>query len=394
MDRRSLLKGIGASGLLLNAVRPAFAAQGRASSSRRVIVVGGGIIGAGIAYELAKRGAQVTVLERKAPASGTTGDSYAYLNASTKSNSRPYFELNRLGMAGWRVWQGEAGKPLPIRWDGAVYWRSETEPGAKLDQSFETVKRWGYAGQHIGPDDLRRLLPTIKGGPVTSGAFFPEEGSVDPAGAVSALLDRATRLGARVRYPVGVTELLIKNGIVRGVRTDRGEISADTVVLAAGLGSKALAEAQGIRLPLNASTGILLHTQPTAPIVGRLAFAPRASFRQMTDGRILASIGHEGASMTGDGATAQISRDILDAAEAYLPALRNIPIERIGIGQRVLPADTFPIVGYAPGAEGLYLTTTHSGVTLAPIFGRFAATEILDGVRIDLLDGFRPERFS
>lgn len=394
MDRRSLLKGVGTSALLLSTIRPGDAAEVRARSSRHVIVIGGGIIGAGVAYELAKRGVQVTVLERKAPASATTGDSYAYLNASTKSGSRPYFEINRLGMTGWRVWQGEGGKRLPLRWDGAVYWRSEAEEGAKLDRSFETVRRWGYAGERIDGEDIRRLLPTVTGGPVSTGAYFPEEGSVDPVEAVSALLDRATQLGARVRFPVEVSSLVVKQGVVRGVTTSQGEILADMVVLAAGLGSKALAEAAGVKLPLNASTGILLHTKPAAPIIARLAFAPRATFRQMTDGRILASIGHEGAPVTGDSGTAKIAQDILDAAAAYLPRIRDVSIERVGVGQRVLPADNFPIVGDAPGVKGLYLITTHSGVTLAPVLGRLAATEIIDGVRVDVLNDFRPERFG
>lgn len=389
MERRDFLKAAGVATLAIPAMLRA-----RPGTRPKVIVIGAGIIGAGIAYELAKRGAEVTVLERAAPAAGTTGDSYAYLNASTKSGSRPYFDLNWLGMQGWRVWQREAGAALPLRWDGAVYWRDGAAESAKLDTALATVRGWGYAGERIDADDVHRLLPTVTGGPVSTAGYFPEEGSVDPAAAVAALLARAKALDARVIYPVTVSSLILAGGIARGVRTDRGEMLADTVVLAAGIGSRALAEAHGIKLPLGASAGILLRTQPHAPIVDRLAFAPGATFRQMTDGRLLASIGHEGASVAAGSTSAQMALDIAKATAVYLPQMRGIAVERVSVGQRVLPADTFPIAGHAPGVKGLYIVATHSGVTLAPVLGRFAATEILDDVRIDALGSFRLDRFK
>jgi glycine/D-amino acid oxidase-like deaminating enzyme len=84
----------------------------------------------------------------------------------------------------------------------------------------------------------------------------------------------------------------------------------------------------------------------------------------------------------------------LAGAADYLPQIRDAAIERVTIGQRVLPGDGFPIVGFVPKVDRLYVAVTHSGVTLAPVLGRWAATEILDGARIDLLDSFRPARFA
>lgn len=391
MDRRTLLKGAGATTLMLGA---SGLVRARPQTSQSVLIIGAGIIGAGIAYELAKRGAQVTVVERKAPASATTGDSYAYLNASTKSGSQPYFALNWMGMAGWRVWQQEAGPAFPLRWDGSVYWRDSADEAGKLDRALAAVKGWGYSAEHLDAGDVRRLMPTVQSGPVQTAAYFPEEGSVDPVAAVDVLLARAKQLGAKVLYPVEVSSLIVTNGQVRGVRTNHGEMLADTVVLAAGLGSKALAEAQGVKLPLSGSAGILLHTHPHAQIIGRMAAAPHATFRQMSDGRILASIGHEGASVVGNATPERIAKDILDATAAYLPQIRDVKIDRVSIGQRVLPADSFPIAGYAPNMKGLYMVTTHSGMTLAPILGRAAAIEILDGISVAPLAMFRPQRFG
>ncbi|NPB39923.1 FAD-binding oxidoreductase, partial [Shigella sonnei] len=87
-------------------------------------------------------------------------------------------------------------------------------------------------------------------------------------------------------------------------------------------------------------------------------------------------------------------KTIQDAAACYLPALGKAEIERVSIGQRVVPRDSLPVVGFAPRLGGLYVAVTHSGVTLAPALGRLAALEILDGVVADPLANYRLGRFA
>ena len=69
-------------------------------------------------------------------------------------------------------------------------------------------------------------------------------------------------------------------------------------------------------------------------------------------------------------------------------------MENVTIGQRVLPPDGFPIVGYLRGPRNLYVTATHSGVTLAPILGQYATQEILDGISLEPLSPYRPDRLG
>lgn len=403
MERRQVLQllAASASALAFAPARPASAAAATAATAaaggqpRKVVVIGAGILGAAIGYELSKRGAEVTILDRAGPAAATTGDSFAYLNASTKASSRPYYTLNWLGMAGWHAWQNEPGAPLPLKWAGSVYWRDDAAKARQVAETLATVRGWGYAGQPVDAAQIRRLLPgvTVPGAP--TGAFYPEEGSVDPAEAVRALLERAQQHGATVRYPVEVTSLIVEDSQVRGVRTKDGELRADTVVIAAGHGSQALAESLGVALPLTASTGILVHTAPQPHFLDKVVFASHNTFRQKVDGRVVISgSGHEGGGGPGS-SPEEIGRGILASAAQYLPQLRDAKIERVSFGQRVLPGDSFPIVGFAPKVSQLYVAVSHSGVTLAPVIGRWAATEILDGARVDLLDeGFRPDRFA
>ncbi len=388
LDRRRVLGLLGTSLLAAGWGRHVLAAR----PSRKVVVVGAGILGAAIGYELARRGAEVTILEKAKPAAGTTGDSFAYLNASTKSSSKPYFDLNAFGLAGWRRWQHEAGAELPLQWGGAAYWRDDEEASAKLQSTLRIVQGWGYGGERIDADDLRRLAPKVVPGKLVSGAFYDEEGAVDPVGAVDALLDRAKRLGAVVRHPVDVTGFLVDGGRVRGVRTRDGDVGADAVVLAAGLGSQALAQSLDVALPLTASQGVLVHTAPQPRLLDVVVFSPRSTIRQTRDGRIVSSSGHEGSASAGT--PEEQGRRILGAAARVLPQVADARIERVSFGQRVLPSDTFPVLGFAPKVAQLYVAVTHSGMTLAPAIGRFAAQEILDGIAIEALAPFRPGRFG
>lgn len=396
-DRRSLLKLMAAAPIAAGAFESSVNAAS-SSSGRKVIVIGAGIVGAAIGYELAKRGAQVTILERKAPAKGVTGDSYAYLNATAqeKTGFRPYFSLNWLGIAGWRVWQQELGGRLPLHPNGAVIWKDNPQDAANDLKRLRIAQQWGYPGQRLGSDDIKRLLPALEIANASEGIFFPEEGSVDPAEAVGVLLDRARQLGARLVFPAEVTKFLVSDGRVTGVRTQDGELKADTVVIAAGPGSEALGSSLGIRIPLTSIPIGRLQTQPLPKILDRAVMAPGASFRQKADGRIVISTGAAGAAgaARSPAEAASYAQSVVARAAAYLPQLRGVGIHDTVVGQRMVPVDTFPIIGFAPKLSQLYVAVTHSGVTLAPAIGRLAATEILEDVSVDMLDLYRPARFA
>ncbi|HXZ84977.1 MAG TPA: FAD-dependent oxidoreductase, partial [Myxococcota bacterium] len=96
---------------------------------------------------------------------------------------------------------------------------------------------------------------------------------------------------------------------------------------------------------------------------------------------------------TADASRAYGERLLAEAAR-WLPELANASLERVTLGQRPFPVDGHPILGWAEGAPGIYLGVMHSGVTLAPLVGQFACSEILDGARIELLEAYRPSRFG
>jgi glycine/D-amino acid oxidase-like deaminating enzyme len=175
------------------------------------------------------------------------------------------------------------------------------------------------------------------------------------------------------------------------VKTSQGVIEADGVVLAAGLGCEPLAGLAGIKLPLTSSPGLLVHTAPLAPLLGRVVFTPGNTLKQNPDGRIVTGGGHEGSNLNAP--PQEQGQKVLEGASRYFPQLREARIERVSVGRRVLPLDGFPVLGRLGALGNLYVAATHSGVTLAPVIGQYVTQELLDGVALEALEAYRPGRF-
>jgi glycine/D-amino acid oxidase-like deaminating enzyme len=389
IHRRDLIKGIGGA---LGALRiPSLRAE-RGAVRPQVIVIGAGIIGASIAYHLAKRGAKVTILERARPASGATGKSFAWINATFSKQPYPYFALNLQGIAEWKRLERELRGALRIDWCGSVEWYPSGPEAATHQREVRRHQQWGYPTHLIESATVRQYLPDITSGPIGVASFSPDEGTIDPVEVVHLLLQQAQREGARLLDACAVTAWHFGEGRrLRGVETSRGPMAADVIVLAAGTGIPSIAAQAGLTVPLIDSPGLLLQLRSPRRLIDRVVLAPGAHLLQRRDGRILSGSGF-GGTPTVDQGTVQ-AKLLQDAAATFLPKLRSIPPERVTLGWRVMPEDELPIIGFPTTHPNLYLAAMHSGITLAPLIGRLAATEILDRLSIDLLAPFRLERF-
>lgn len=381
MNRRTLLElfaGVAVAGLPTGQPAP-----------RRVVVAGAGMIGVNIAYQLVKRGAAVTIVERTQPGRGATANSFAWINA--KKHPRGYFDLSRLGIEAWRQIDGEFKGALPVVWGGSVEWRAGADPVARLKKDLAEFREWNYPVTAIGAGQLHDLEPRLTPGPAIEGAHWTDEAHADPVGVTERVLEQAEANGARLLCPAEVTGLDLAAGRLRAVRTSAGEIEADTLVVACGVDTPRVAALAGVRVPLKESPGVLVHVPPQPRLVQRVIMAPVGNIKQKPDGRIVAG------SDFGEGG-GDLSREaglrLLKTMSAVLPELGSVGVEKMTQGFRPLPADGFPIVGFAPGRTDLYLTVMHSGVTLGPLVGRLAATEILDSIRAEPLAAYRLERFT
>ena len=385
MNRRRLLQLF--AGLAVAGV-PVASAQRR----HRIVVAGAGIVGANIAWQLARRGAEVTVLDRDLPATGATANSFAWINATFSKQPWAYYHLNRLGMQAWRHLDRELDG-LPVRWGGSVEWYSDETEARRLIDEVRKHEAWAYPVRMIDDAALRALEPSVAFGSVAGACHAEDEGHVDPVKATQTILAAAARHGARVVTRTGVTGVDLRGERLRAVLTSTGEIEADVLVIACGTDTPRVASLAGLQVPLKESPGVLVHSAPQGPLLNRVVLAPGAHMKQKPDGRIVTGVGF-GGTPTKDSSREAGERFLHTEAARVVPALAKASLETVTLGWRPLPQDDYPIVGFPAGRRDVYIAVMHSGVTLSPFVGGAAAAEILDGVEVEPLAPYRPARFA
>ena len=335
--------------------------------AKRIVVIGAGIVGASLAYQLARRGTEVTVVEAGGIASGVTGTSFVWINTSCAGIDP---------IAAWRQLETQVAG-LTVRWHGALSYGTQD---GRVSPASIVIDR-----AHIA-----RLEPQLRR-PPQQAIHEPEQGALDAVAATHALLAAAQALGATVRTHTPVLGFTVRDAQVTGVETVAGLIEADMVVLAAGTGTASLAEKLGASLPIHASPAIFLRYQAPPGLVRGIISSHAMEVRQAEDGTMLAAEDYVGDSPENQPAamalrTASAIRDELEGAQAIAP-------EFAGVGLRPMPADGVPVIGYLPQVGGAYVCAMHPGVVLAAIVGQLASGEIVDGQPAAALDACRPARF-
>jgi glycine/D-amino acid oxidase-like deaminating enzyme len=353
---------------------------------REVIVIGAGIIGASIAWHLAKAGTKVTILDKAEPGGVATPCSFGWINASF-GNPEPYYRLRIRAMAEWKRLATEVPS-LPVRWQGGLCW---DRPRAELEGLGAEHSSWGYGVRELCRDEITRIEPNLAEPPEFA-LLVAEEGAAEPTTSARMLVADARKRGAQLVAGAEVRALHIGDTSRAHVETNEGTFEADEIVLAAGAASAALADAAGISLPMKTPPGLLVHSHPHPPLLNGLVMADRVHMRQTTEGRLVAGADYGGADPGPDAdATA---RRLFDTMKSMLKEAESLEYEGYTLGFRPTPLDGFPALGRPKGVDNLYIAATHSGVTLAPAIGLFAAQEILDGIRDPLLACYRADRFD
>ena len=171
----------------------------RSKSSRHVVVVGAGILGACIAWRVSERGLPVTLIDKSDPGGGASGHSFAMINADAKFPLH-YHNLNRRSQDMWTRFAAELardgdGASLGLRWGGKVAWVSDADAAARLETHVRRMQSWGYPMRLLSESELSDLEPSLRIGPMTAAAYSENEGQVEPQLVIEACLYADWRKG-------------------------------------------------------------------------------------------------------------------------------------------------------------------------------------------------------
>lgn len=364
----------------------------------RVVVIGAGIIGSSVAYEAAKAGAQVTVLEAGRIAGGASATSFAWTNATGK-RPQPYFALNVAGMRAHLDLAREFGHAPWFHQTGSIEWYSNEQDWPAQLENADQMRDWGYGVEWISKARLTELEPEIDHASVKDSplVYYPEEGWVQPALYAAWLLRAAKeKWGAEIRPFTGVKSVDVLNGAAKAVRTADGEIfEADAIVNCTG--SWAAHALEGVpSVPMASNMGILGFTLPLATTLRRQFHMDDLDVRPDGAGRLMIhkvsadSLVTEMQPLDTRGAEAS---HLIEAVRKVLPTVQPQDMESIRTVVRPIPSDNLTCSGWIPGVEGYYVAVTHSGVSIAPHLGKAVAQEVVHGQVHESLRDFRPDRF-
>ncbi|MDB5666725.1 FAD-binding oxidoreductase [Cypionkella sp.] len=350
--------------------------------AKTINIVGAGIIGANLAFQLSRLGAQVTVFESEKPAHAASSRNFGWINASFYENPA-HHHLRVEAMAAHRRLAGLMPACAP-NWQGTLWFEDE---GAGFDRMAADLAGFGYAVSQLTRAEIVKLEPHLAH-PPSRALHFPNEGAVDAAALTHALLAAS---GARVLSGIAVKSLIENAGQITGVRTAIGPFIADHTIVAAGVASPALLAPLGLDLQMLSRPGVLVHTKPVDWRVQHILVTPDQEIRQDATGRLLApGIANHQAD----------AREVIDdpaaEAEATVARLRlrfdapDLALDRFLLGHRPVPGDGLPLIGKVQ--PGLSLAVMHSGVTLSALVGEALAAEIMGQGDHPLLANFRPCR--
>ncbi len=377
-----------------------------------VVVVGGGILGLALTWELARQNLKVVLLEQRTLGSGTTGTSFSWLNATSKTEDEAYHRLNAQGMAEYEhlagIWGEEA---LGLHGGGWLAWSAPEDQKTleRLAKQAARLKLWDYSVQSVDEGELHSLEPQVNFPAGASGLFAPADRWVDARQFVRFVEMQVRACGGKIYQGCPVLGFTSDaTGQISAVQTTEGTFATRTAILSAGGRIPALvAQVTGDardeeRFPLKPVPGLLVEVAPNGrpQPIQRLLDPPDAyglHLRPTPEGGLLiaADDGDEAVTHTlEDSVLYAASVELLRRSKAHLPGWFASNPWSSSVGVRAIPADGLPIVGALPDKHGIYVAVSHSGFTLGLVIAKLLAQQIVSGRTSPLLARYALERFA
>ncbi len=373
-----------------------------------VVIIGGGIAGASVAYFLARQGVRnVLVLERSTVAAGASGRASG-LVVFCEANHAGQAALLKASADFYASWEREISDVPAITRVGALMPAGPADLGS-LEREVSIMRAAGHDTRLLTPREAAGIVPGWNLDDVAGAAYSPGSGYIDPPMITTALMNRARGLGVRVYQGAEVRAIDIQGGQVTGVVANRGTIKAPVVIIAAGAWSAPVGRLAGATLAVQPCRSMVAHLKPPAampyPFPASGDDHNHVYFRPEPGGLVLA------ADETPEDPPGQAPGDpdhfdettpewygrwVRQQLARRIPAMGQAEI--VGGHAGVLPKgpDNYPLLGPMGEAKGLYCIcdTGGNGMTASPGLGRALAEHIVLGRTFVDIRPFRPSRFA
>jgi sarcosine oxidase subunit beta len=364
------------------------------------VVVGGGVVGCSIAYNLARRGFRdVVVLERETVGSGTTSKAAGGIRVQFPTETEIRFSLEAIRV--FERFEDEFGVDPGYRKIGYLFLLSEEQQLRAFEPRIALQTRLGGDVRVVTPDDARKLVPALRVDDLIAAVWGPGDGLAGPAEVTQGFARRARELRAKIVEGVRVESIQLTQRRVTGVTTTSGAISSPLVINAAGPSAARVAGLAGVDLPVHPRRRHIFFTEPFPAIPGPVPLTTDVTsgfyFRKEME-QVLLSPGD----VEDIGEDFDVPMDPGKVEEAVQKAIHRVPImgdARIAggwAGLRPLTPDDHAIIGWAPGVEGFFVAVGFGGHGFqhSPATGRYVAEWLIDGKPSLDLSLFDPARFG
>ena len=348
-----------------------------------VVIIGGGISGVAIAYNLAKKGVKdIVVIEKSYLASGATGRCGAgvrqqwgtEMNCRVAMESIKFFETANEEL--------EYDRDIEFKQGGYLIVASTEKEDLQFQKNVALQRSLGMEVEYMTPKEATRIVPYLNTERLTSATFCQKDGHLNPFLATDAYAKAAERLGVKIYTYTEVIGINTKDGKVTSVLTNAGEIFTNTVVNAAGGYSKNIAEMVNVDIPVYSERHQILVTEPVEPMQGPMvmSFSLNIYCQQTPHGSFIMGRGDDteprDLRIT---SSWQFLDEMANTVTSLLPPLGNLRLVRQWAGLYNMTPDRQPIYGTVEDVEGFYLAVGYSGhgFMFAPMTGLLMSEIIL-----------------
>lgn len=360
-----------------------------------VVIIGGGINGCSMAYELAKRGRSVIVLER-----GRVGEEASGRNGGgVRQQNRHPAELP-LAMEVIKIWanmKDELECDVEYRRGGNLRLVTSQQEYETFHTKPEWERNMGLDVEFLTPEETRAIAPAISKDVELLGATYcPTDGTANPLLVTKAIARAVRGLEVQIREHEPVERFKVDGGRMVATFTNRGEYRAPVFVNAAGAWARALCNKIGLDFPVQIKKAQLFVTEPLPPLIKEFISFDVGYLRQAVNGGVHVGTRSQSVENYDKSTTLPAFKEAGWRTPQIFPLLKETSIVRSWAGITHWTPDEIPIIDRAPNVEGLFLTAGFCGhgFCLGPIVGRLMAEWIVDGKSSMDLYAFRWTRFD